>query len=127
MPKLTGGWIHSLILLAHLGLACSGDPRTFSAKFYALVTLLTCRIFTMTVDARPSVVSHTYGDDDIVVSRAASIRRLSVERANNATNQANAKSAFETEKTMTVRQAIRLYKKAIMFSMAMSLAVVMEG
>jgi SP family general alpha glucoside:H+ symporter-like MFS transporter len=81
----------------------------------------------MTVDARPSMVSHTYGDGDIVVPRAPSIRRLSIEHGNNATNQANAKSAFDTEKTVTVRQAIRLYKKAIMFSMAMSLAVVMEG
>lgn len=41
--------------------------------------------------------------------------------------QAEAKAGFDAEKHMTVRQAIRLYKKAILFSMAMSLAVVMEG
>jgi uncharacterized ion transporter superfamily protein YfcC len=42
-------------------------------------------------------------------------------------DEAEARAAFNSEKAMTVRQAIRLYRKAIIFSMAMSLAVVMEG
>jgi SP family general alpha glucoside:H+ symporter-like MFS transporter len=52
---------------------------------------------------------------------------MSVDHANTVAAQEDAKAAFDYEKNMTVRQAIRLYKKAIFYSMAMSLAVVMEG
>ncbi|KAF2031106.1 MFS alpha-glucoside transporter-like protein [Setomelanomma holmii] len=76
---------------------------------------------------RSSVVSHTNVDDGFVRVRDESVRRLSVANANIGREQADAKAAFEAEKAMTVPQAIRLYKKAILFSMAMSLAVVMEG
>jgi SP family general alpha glucoside:H+ symporter-like MFS transporter len=73
-------------------------------------------------------VSHTHTDNGIVrVKDDALRRRLSAAHANMGQEQADAKAAFNTEKHMTVRQAIRLYKKAILFSMAMSLAVVMEG
>ena len=76
---------------------------------------------------RSSVVSHARMNDGIVRVRDDSIRRLSVAHANIGQEQADAKAAFNAERAMTVRQAIRLYKKAILFSMAMSLAVVMEG
>lgn len=66
-------------------------------------------------------------DDEVVRVKDESIRRLSAVNANIGQEQADAKAAFDSERSMTVRQAIRLYKKAILFSMAMSLAVVMEG
>ena len=76
---------------------------------------------------RVSAASNRRIDDNVVGPRYDSIRSMSVGHANTGAEQADAKAAFDSEKTMTVRQAIRLYKKAILFSMAMSLAVVMEG
>ena len=76
---------------------------------------------------RSSAVSNTHTADNAIGPRKDSIRRMSVDHANTVAAQEDAKAAFDYEKTMTVRQAIRLYKKAILYSMAMSLAVVMEG
>lgn len=76
---------------------------------------------------RSSVVSHSRADDGILRVTDDAVRRLSVTHANIGQEQGDAKDAFHAEHSMTVRQAIRLYKKAILFSMAMSLAVVMEG
>jgi SP family general alpha glucoside:H+ symporter-like MFS transporter len=81
----------------------------------------------MSTTRRSSVVSHTHADDGIVRVKDDVLRRLSAAHAKLGQEQAEAKAAFDTEKHMTVRQAMRLYKKAIVFSMAMSLAVVMEG
>jgi SP family general alpha glucoside:H+ symporter-like MFS transporter len=71
----------------------------------------------------PCFEPHTHTNDGILCAKDR--------RSNDATyvkkEQAEARAAFNSEKTMTVRQAIRLYRKAIIFSMAMSLAVVMEG
>jgi SP family general alpha glucoside:H+ symporter-like MFS transporter len=74
-----------------------------------------------------SVVSCNRDEDGTVRVNDEAIRRLSVVRTNIGQQQEEAKLATEAEKTMTVRQAIRLYKWAIIYSMAMSLAVVMEG
>ena len=76
---------------------------------------------------RPLVVSHDRVDDGTVRVNDDAIQRLSVVRTNIGQQQENAKLATAVEKTMTVRQATRLYKWAIIYSMAMSLAVVMEG
>jgi len=76
---------------------------------------------------RSSTVSNTHADDGIVRVKDDALRHLSTSHANMGQEQAEAKAGFDAEKHMTVRQAIRLYKKAILFSMAMSLAVVMEG
>lgn len=76
---------------------------------------------------RPSVVSHDRVEDGTVRVNDDAMRRLSVVRTNIAQQQEDARLATSAEKTMTVRQAIRLYKWAIIYSMAMSLAVVMEG
>lgn len=74
-----------------------------------------------------SVVSHDAANDGTVRVNDEAIRRLSVVRTNIGQQQEDAKLATNAEKTMTVRQAIRLYKPAIFFSCTMSLAVVMEG
>jgi SP family general alpha glucoside:H+ symporter-like MFS transporter len=81
----------------------------------------------MATEKRSSLVSPTHGYDETIDPHKGSVRRLSISHANTVAMQADAKAAFDTEKTMSVRQAIPLYKKAILFSMAMSLAVVMEG
>lgn len=73
------------------------------------------------------VVAHDHVEDGTVHVNDDAIRRLSVVRADIGQQQQDARLATEAEKTMTVRQAIRLYKWAIIYSMAMSLAVVMEG
>lgn len=74
-----------------------------------------------------SVVSHDPVDDGTVRVDDEAIRRLSVVRTNIGEQQEMARLATDAEKALTVRQAVRLYKKAIFFSMCMSLAVVMEG
>ena len=76
---------------------------------------------------RSSVASVNRENDGIIRVRNDSIRRLSQAYENNDIEQAEAQDATNKEKSMTVRQSVRLYKKAILFSMAMSLAVVMEG
>lgn len=73
------------------------------------------------------LVSHDQVDDGTVRVNDEAFRRLSVVRSNISQQQEAAKLANDAEKTMTVRKAIRLYKWAIIYSMAMSLAVVMEG
>lgn len=73
-----------------------------------------------------SIVSHARADDGVVRVTDDAVRRLSATE-NIGREQADAKAAFQVESSLTVRQALRLYKKAIFFSMAMSMAVVMEG
>lgn len=74
-----------------------------------------------------SVGSDVRRDSPVDTHRNGSVRRLSVGHAGTGAEQADARAAFDVEKHMTVRQALRLYKKAVLFSMIMSLAVVMEG
>ena len=74
-----------------------------------------------------SVILREHVEDGTVRIKDDAIRRLSVVRTNIEQQQEDARLATEAEKTMTVRQALRLYKWAIIYSMAMSLAVVMEG
>lgn len=66
-------------------------------------------------------------NDDILRVRDDSIRRLSQAHGNIASEAAQARLATEFEKSLTVRNAVKLYKKAIIYSLIMSLAVVMEG
>ena len=59
-------------------------------------------------------------DDDAV-------RRMSMSNDNIVHDVANAKGASNAEKDMSVRRSLRLYKKAVCYSLIMSLAVIMEG
>lgn len=74
-----------------------------------------------------SLVSHMPVDDGTVRVDDEAFQRLSAVRTSIGQQQEDAKIATGVEKTMTVRQALRLYKWAVIYSMAMSLAVVMEG
>ncbi|KAH6331258.1 hypothetical protein HBI38_019730 [Parastagonospora nodorum] len=75
---------------------------------------------------RPSSLAlFSFAREKTICSEISSIRRPS--HVSTSSKPADAQAAFESEKSMTFLQAIRLYKKAIFFSMAMSLAVVMEG
>lgn len=76
---------------------------------------------------RSSVILDDCIDDDTVRVNDDAIQRLSVVRTDMGQQQEDARLATNAEKALTVRQAIRLYKWAIIYSMAMSLAVVMEG
>lgn len=73
------------------------------------------------------VISQDHVDDGAVRISDVAVPRLDVTHTSIRQQQEDARLATEAEKTMTVRQAIRLYKWAILYSMAMSLAVVMEG
>ena len=55
------------------------------------------------------------------------VRRLSVIKPDIGQEQEMAQAATDFEKSLSVRQALRLYKRAVLCSAALSLAVVMEG
>lgn len=75
---------------------------------------------------RPSSLAlFSFGHDKTIASEISSIRRPS--HVTTSFKPADAQAAFDNEQHMTFVQAVRLYKKAVFFSMAMSLAVVMEG
>jgi SP family general alpha glucoside:H+ symporter-like MFS transporter len=66
-------------------------------------------------------------DDGTVRVNNEAFQRLSAVRTSIGQQQEDARIATGVEKTMTVRQALRLYRWAVIYSMAMSLAVIMEG
>ena len=76
---------------------------------------------------QPSIVPRDHVNNVTVSVKNDAMQRLSVVRTDIAQQQEDARLATGAEKSMTVRQAIRLYKWAVIYSMAMSLAVVMEG
>ena len=82
----------------------------------------------MSVDRRrSSVVQVDHGDDGVLRGPDDAIRRLSVIKPDIGQEQEHAQLATDFEKNLTVRQALRLYKRAVLCSAALSLAVVMEG
>jgi len=54
-------------------------------------------------------------------------RRMSVANPNMPSLMEGAKDATHTEKSMSIMQAFRTYPKAVMFSMCLSTAIIMEG
>lgn len=66
-------------------------------------------------------------DDGVVRVRDDNIRKMSVINPYIASETADAKAATDREHAMTVREAFRLYPKAIAFSLIFSTAVIMEG
>jgi MFS transporter, SP family, general alpha glucoside:H+ symporter len=76
---------------------------------------------------RSSVVEVTRADDGVRRVDDAVIRRMSVANPDIPQIHQEAKNATANEQNMTLREAIRLYPKAIMFSIIFSTAVVMEG
>ena len=54
-------------------------------------------------------------------------RRMSVNNPNVAALKDEAQDATDNEHNLTIRDSLKLYPKAIMFSLAFSTAVIMEG
>ena len=76
---------------------------------------------------RTSLVNIDHRNDGVLRVKDDSVRRLSQAHNNIGQEIADAKQASNAEKSMSVRDSIKLYKKAICFSLIMSLAVIMEG
>ncbi|ETN39606.1 uncharacterized protein HMPREF1541_05832 [Cyphellophora europaea CBS 101466] len=76
---------------------------------------------------KSSVVQVARADDGVVRVNDAAMRQLSVDNPNIVQSFAEAKAATAGEHELTIRDAIRLYPKAIAFSIIFSTAVVMEG
>lgn len=76
---------------------------------------------------RSSVVEVQRKDDDVLRLNDDTVRKMSQSHAQMGTEINEARDATAREHNMSVRDSIRLYKKAIAFSLIMSLAVVMEG
>lgn len=81
----------------------------------------------MTNPRRSSSVTVTRDNDGVMRVNDDAFRRLSQAQANLGQDQFDAKLANDNEKSLSIMQAIKLYKKAICYSLIMSLAVVMEG
>jgi SP family general alpha glucoside:H+ symporter-like MFS transporter len=76
---------------------------------------------------KSSVVQVENRDDGVLRVNDEHIRRMSVIDPNVASQNADAKAATDREHRMTVREAFRLYPKAIAFSLIFSTAIIMEG
>lgn len=76
---------------------------------------------------RSSSVTVSRDNDGVVRVNDEAFRRLSQANTNIGKEQTDARLATENEKSLSIWQAVRLYKKAICYSLVMSLAVVMEG
>lgn len=66
-------------------------------------------------------------DDGVLRVKDDAIRRLSEAHDNVGQEADDAQKATAFEKSLTIPQAVSLYKRAICYSLIMSLAVVMEG
>ena len=76
---------------------------------------------------RSSSVGIERKKDGVIRVNDDAFRRLSQANTNMAQEQFDAKNATDNEKSLSIPKAVRLYKKAICYSLVMSLAAVMEG
>lgn len=81
----------------------------------------------MSHSRRTSVVEVNRDKDGTVRNSDAAIHRLSQSHPNIGTEINEARLATQREHDTTVRDSIKLYKKAIIYSIILSTAVVMEG
>lgn len=65
--------------------------------------------------------------DDVLRVDEAYLRRMSINNPDIAALTQEAQNATLSEKNMSVKQAFKLYKKAVLFSICFSSAIVMEG
>ena len=78
-------------------------------------------------ERKASIVAVETRHDNVLRVLDTNIRKMSVNNTTFANEAADAKAATEREHNMTVRQALRLYPKAVMFSLIFSTAIIMEG
>lgn len=76
---------------------------------------------------RGSAISEVPVDNNHLHPEDNVIRKASIANANFAGLTAEAKDATDKEHAMTVREALRLYPKAVAWSILLSTAIVMEG
>lgn len=76
---------------------------------------------------RSSVVEVDRSKDGVLRVNDDAMRRMSQLHDSVGKQISDAKAASNAEKSLSVRDSVRLYKKAICFSLIMSLAVIMEG
>lgn len=76
---------------------------------------------------RSSVVEVSRADDGVLRVDDGAIRRMSVANPDIPQIHFEARNATENERNMTLRQALQLYPKAVLFSVIFSTAVIMEG
>jgi MFS transporter, SP family, general alpha glucoside:H+ symporter len=76
---------------------------------------------------KSSVVEVARADDGVLRVDDGAIRRMSVANPDIPTLHQEAKNATANELNMTVREALKLYPKVVIFSVIFSTAVVMEG
>lgn len=65
--------------------------------------------------------------NSVVGVDAEKVRRMSISNTDMAQLAADATKATKSEQNMTLREGIRLYPKAIAWSILLSTAIVMEG
>lgn len=76
---------------------------------------------------RSSVVSVERANNEVARVEDDAFRSMSVSNPDIAAQTAEAKHATDNEHNLTVRNALKLYPKAVMFSLLLSTAVIMEG
>ena len=81
----------------------------------------------MTERRRSSVLEVQRADDGVLRVGDESMRKLSQVNTNIADDIAEAREAREKESQLSIRDALRLYPKAVAFSLIFSTAVIMEG
>jgi SP family general alpha glucoside:H+ symporter-like MFS transporter len=81
----------------------------------------------MAESRRSSVTEVNRANDGVLRVNDQAIRRMSQARDTIGTEVQEARGATEREHNTSVRDSIKLYKKAIAFSLVLSTAVVMEG
>lgn len=102
------------------------------SRLYDTLSSHSHRLYTLIMDTgyprrKSSVVQVENRDDGVLRVNDEHIRRMSVIDPNVASQNADAKAATDREHRMTVREAFRLYPKAIAFSLIFSTAIIMEG
>ena len=78
-------------------------------------------------DRRRSSIVPANHNDNVLRVADDNIRKMSVINPDIANQNADARAASDREVNMTVRETLRLYPKAVMFSLIFSTAIIMEG
>ena len=81
----------------------------------------------MTERRRSSVVEVDRANDGVARINDSAMRKLSVDHPDIVQSFEEAKAATASEHDLSIRDAIKLYPKAVAFSIIFSTAVVMEG
>jgi hypothetical protein len=84
-------------------------------------------VFKMEHQRKVSIVPVESQHDNVLRVQDTNILKMSVSNADAAVEASEAKAATDREHNMTLRDAFKLYPKAIAFSLIFSMAVVMEG